>query len=153
MMLHQRPQLHISTRWIGLVVTLALAATAASADDGVAPDMVTLLGVRSATVAPNGAAFITFGAASRRDTGAGFVAETDSALGLGYTIGDAGTGIGLQFGVSFTGLSQGLGSSGQFSLKAGHLMRGSRVPTFIGVSVEHLAAWGTSSGLPVALRP
>ena len=66
-------------------------------------------------------------------------------------LGDAGTGIGLQFGASFTGLNSGFGNSGHLSLQAAHLLQGSGVPTFVGLSVDRLAGWGAASAIAPAV--
>jgi hypothetical protein len=141
-------------------VALALAAVAspASADERDPPKLLTLLGIGSAAVAPNRAAFATLSYSDRSDLGDSFVDSDDASASIGTVVGDAGTGIGLQFGASFTGLASdptgsgfGFGGSGYLSVKAAHLMQGGKVPVFLAVSADHLAGWGLAKDIDPAL--
>ncbi len=137
-------------------LALVLSLSPAVAQDG-APRLVTLLGIGSAAVAPNRSAFAVLSYSSRSDVGGSFVAADDGSAGLGYVLGDAGSGVGLQFGANFTGLGAdpnfsgfGPGQSGYFSLQAARLI-GSKVPTFVALSVDHLASWGRANSTPPAV--
>ena len=130
---------------------LALSGLAVLAAEDDTPRLLTVLGIRSATVAPNHAAFAALAYSNRRNLSGTYVNSPDSSAGIGGVMGDAGTGIGLQFGASFTGLNSGFGNSGHLSLQAGHLLQGSGVPTFVGLSVDRLAGWGAASAIAPAV--
>ena len=135
-------------RWErGWAAALAMAiAGAAQADEIVAVPLaqknVTLLGIQSGTVAPGGLAFVALsGATERAGTGSG----NDGSLALGFGLGDANKGVGLQFTGYVTSLTDDFADSGYLAVKAG--TRLGDQPLYFAVSVDHLAGWGDSSGL------
>ncbi len=137
-------------------IALALTQSPALAEDG-APRLLTLLGIGSAAVAPSHSAFGALSYSTRSDLGGTFVDADDASAALGYVLGDAGTGVGLQFGVNFTGLASdpsfsglGPGRSGYFSLQAAHLIS-AKVPVFVAVSADHLSGWGRAKDINPAL--
>jgi hypothetical protein len=104
--------------------------------------MVTLQGIRSATVAPNGLAFASLGLTSRRDSLGDFFDEGDGSIVLGFGLGDASETIGVQVSASITSLTDDFGDSGSLSIKAARQISGVTVPTFVGLSFDRLAGWG-----------
>jgi len=130
---------------LGLVAVLACA-TAASAQDG-APKHLTLLGIPSATVAPNGLAFASLSGTTRR---AGSTdGELDGSLALGFGLGSAEDGIGLQFTVQTTSLTNSFGDSGYLSFKASRRIAGVTMPTYLGLSVDQIGNWGDASDVDI----
>lgn len=142
----------VSTALLWVFAGLALPAQAA--DD--APKLVTLLGIPSAVVAPNHSAFVSLSYSTRSNVAGTFIEADDSSLGFGTVLGDAGTGVGLQFGASLIGLNSdygtgiGVGKSGTLSFQAAHLLA-TPTPTFIAISVDHFTGWGVADGIDPAI--
>lgn len=124
---------------------LAIAVTFASGTAGWAEPvnrLVTLQGIRSATVAPAGLAFASLGLTSRRDSLGDFFDEADGSIVLGFGLGDASETVGVQVSASITSLTDSFGDSGSLSIKASRRINGLEVPTFVGLSFDRLAGWG-----------
>lgn len=133
---------NFSTRRVSV---LAIAVTIASASAGWAETvnrLVTLQGIRSATVAPAGLAFASLGLTSRRDALGDFFDEADGSIVLGFGLGDATETVGVQISASITSLTDSFGDSGSLSIKASRQINGLEVPTFVGLSFDRLAGWG-----------
>ena len=80
--------------------------------------LVTLQGIRSATVAPSGLVFGSLGLTSRRDSLGDFFDEGDGSIVLGFGLGDATKTVGVQVSASITSLTDSFGDSGSLSIKA-----------------------------------
>ena len=104
--------------------------------------LVTLQGIRSATVAPAGLAFASLGLTSRRDSLGDFFDEADGSIVLGFGLGDASKTVGVQVAASITSLTDSFGDSGSLSIKAARQINGLEMPTFVGLSLDRLAGWG-----------
>jgi hypothetical protein len=136
----------ISERWVAVLMATALAAPAAAQE----ADYVSIAGIRSGTVAPGGTGFVGLSWSSKRDTGGGtfngtggFWDRTDGSIALGFGLGDAETGIGVQVTANITSLSDDFGDAGYFTLKAAtRLNRGGAVPLYVALTADHLAGWG-----------
>ena len=121
--------------------------------------LVTLQGIRSATVAPAGLAFASLGLTSRRDSLGEFFDQADGSIVLGFGLGDASKTVGVQVSASITSLTDDFGDSGSLSIKAARQITGLAVPTFVGLSLDRLAGWGDgtlideSASLAVTLFP
>ena len=104
--------------------------------------LVTLQGIRSATVAPSGLGFASLGLTSRRDSLGDFFDEGDGSIVLGFGFGDASKTVGVQVSASITSLTDDFGDSGSWSIKAARQINSFDVPTFVGLSLDRLAGWG-----------
>lgn len=124
---------------VGATAILAFGNSVAWADGN---KLVTLQGIRSATVAPNGLAFASLGVTSRRESLGDFFDEGDGSIVLGFGLGDASETIGVQVSASITSLTDDFGDSGSLSIKAARQINGLAVPTFVGLSLDRLAGWG-----------
>ena len=123
---------------VGALVFL-LATTSAGLAEG--NRLVTLQGIKSATVAPSGLAFGSLGLTSRRDSLGDFFDEADGSIVLGFGLGDASKTVGVQVSASITSLDS-FGDSGSLSVKAARQINGLETPTFVAVSLDRLAGWG-----------
>ncbi|MCR8723314.1 hypothetical protein [Frigidibacter sp. ROC022] len=126
-------------------IALALAAGIACTSPVAAQDSgkhLTLNGIMSGTVAPNGLGFVSLSA-----TDNGWASgDTEGAMALGFGLGDADEGIGMQFTVNLVSLGapgNGVGDSGYLSLKFSKRL-GER-PVYLGLQIDHLAPWGDAS--------
>ncbi|EYD76429.1 hypothetical protein Rumeso_01987 [Rubellimicrobium mesophilum DSM 19309] len=121
--------------------------------------LVSIQGIRSATVAPSGLAYGAVALTNRQQDGDEFVDGPEGSLSFGFGVGDASRTVGLQFSVNLTSLSDGVGESGSLSIKASRRLGGLRVPTYVGLSVDRLAGWGEaedfdpSTSLAVTMFP
>ena len=111
------------------------------------PKNLTLLGIESATVAPRGMVFGALTATNRRD---GKFRTGDGSAEFGFGFGSAESGVGFQVGTVITSLTDALGDSGYFTVKASRRVIAGKVPTYLGLSVSHLGNWGNASGVDVA---
>ena len=104
---------------------------------------VTLLGIQPATVAPAGLAFASLAWTDKRD---GIKDEPDgsAALGLGIGVGDL---FDLQFTANITSLENDFGDSGFFDIRASRQLGFGSVPTFLGLGVTNVGAWGDADTL------
>ena len=117
--------------------------------------MLTLLGVRNATVAPDGVGFISGAWSSRRDIGDGFttgdddfIKDSDGSIVLGYGFGNADGGVGVQLGAHVTSLTDDFGDSGYLSVRAStRVLRYGGTPAFLGLGVDRIAPWGDAEPL------
>lgn len=127
------------------IIALAVAAglgQAASAQDRAPGDrrLAALLGVQSATVAPQGFGFAALALTSLQEESGWGSAEGTLAFGTGF--GRATGGVGVQVTAYLANLSDGPGDSGSLSIKLAHRLDAAPVPTFVAVSVDGLAGWG-----------
>lgn len=136
------------SRWAAVLLGAAIAAGPVSAEEA---NYVTMSGIQSGTVAPGGLGFVSLNWSSRRDNGTsfassgGFWTRTDGSLALGFGLGDAETGVGLQVTANITSLTDDFGDAGHWTLKAGtRLDRGGKVPLYLAVTADHLVGWGVS---------
>ena len=104
--------------------------------------LVTLQGIKSATVAPNGLAFGALGLSNRRESEGAFFDSADGSLILGFGLGNASETVGFQFTANITSLTDNFGDSGSFSVKASRQINGLNTATFVGLSLDSLGAWG-----------
>ncbi|WP_226778950.1 hypothetical protein [Oceaniglobus trochenteri] len=125
-----------------LAATLAIGGAAQAQQDGARPKNVTLLGIQSATVAPSGLAFASLSGTTDR-VGPGD--DIDGSLALGFGLGNAQTGIGLQFTGQITSLTDSFADSGYFEIKASRQIVGGSTPTYLGLSVDG-GGFGDASG-------
>jgi hypothetical protein len=109
----------------------------------------TLTGIKSATVAPGGLAFVSGAWSSDRvnaSGGSGLIDRSDGSMSLGAGFGSAETGIGFQVTANITSLSDDFGDSGYLSLKASRRVTPEgQVPVYLGISADSLVPWGDSS--------
>ncbi|WP_225029468.1 hypothetical protein [Xinfangfangia pollutisoli] len=134
-----------------LVRSLACLA-AFSASPGLAQDRdiyLTMTGIRSATTAPGGLAFISGSWSSDRVNsagGSGLIDRTDGSMSFGAGFGSAETGIGVQLTATITSLSDDFADSGYLGVKfSRRISAEGQVPVYLGVAVDSLGAWGDSS--------
>ena len=99
----------------------------------------TLLGIPSATVAPNGTAFLSLSGTNRRSSTA---RDEDGSIAFGAGFGNAEQGIGFQLTGHVTSLTSSFGDSGYFAVKAAKRVSQGATPIYVGVSVENLLKWG-----------
>ena len=123
--------------------------SAQSADEQIAPAQkyVTLLGIHSATVAPGGLVFASV--ATDIDL-AGDSSEEDTALTLGFGLGDANDGVGFQITATGNSSSDNFGSFGYFGIKASHRLNDGPSPTYLGFAVDRIGGMGAASGIDPA---
>lgn len=151
--------LHFSPRR-GLVSTLAFSvclmgatyfgpASAQNANEPLTPiqKYVTLLGIHSATVAPNGLVFAHLTTSIDLNGGS---AEEDSALSLGFGLGDARDGLGFQFTATGNSSSDNFDSFGYFGIKASHLLNSGASPTYLGLSIDRIGGMGAAADIDPA---
>jgi hypothetical protein len=109
--------------------------------------LVTLQGIKSATVAGSGLAFASVGVATDRGTFSAFPADANGTIILGFGLGNVRDSVGVQVAANFTALDQGFGNSGTLSFKFGRQIGGLDTPTFVGLSLDRIAGWGDSAAL------
>lgn len=132
-----------------LATAISLLATGAMAQQGEKPKHLTLVGVPSGTVAPHG---VVFGSLALSDRRAGStVRDNDGSLALGFGLGSAEDGVGVQVTASIASLSRDFGDAGSFSLKASRRISAGDWHTYFGVSADYLAPWGDVKGQKAAL--
>ena len=126
-----------------LLLSLAIVgfSNPAIAQDGGASKHLTLLGIQSATTAPNRLAFASLSGTTRRSPTA---SDADGSAAFGIGFGDANAGLGFQVTGHVTSLTNALGDSGYFALKASTRISDGPTPIYAGVSVENLLSWGDS---------
>ena len=116
-------------------------------DDGASasspPKYLTLLGIHSATVAPRG---LVFGSISNATNLEGNSAQEDTSVALGFGLGDANDGIGLQITASGTAKTDTFDSFGYFGIKASRRVQAGPAPTYAGLALDRLGGWGEASG-------
>lgn len=106
--------------------------------------LVTLQGIRSATVAPHGLGFASLALSGRteNDPEDGIA----SALALGFGLGDAEETVGFQVSVGMSPVLEDFGASGSLSVKASRRIAAGAAPTYVGLSFDRLAGWGDAEG-------
>lgn len=113
---------------------------------GQSAKLVTLQGIRAATVAPGGLAFAAIAFSSRRASPTGYLQDADGSAVTGFGIGNANDGFGLQVTANITSLQTSFADSGHLSLKASHRMA-AQIPVYVGLSIDRLAGWGDARGI------
>ena len=129
---------------IGLAVIGAAGLTASGAAAQDRPKHMILAGISSATVAPGGLAF-----ASLSGTNNAANDKTDGSLALGFGVGSAEDGVGLQFTAQITSLTDSFGDSGFIAVKASRRIGGD-IPLYVGLQVDHLLNWGDADDVDVS---
>lgn len=109
----------------------------------------TLVGIPSGTVAPHGMVFGGLALTNRR-VGA-VPRDEDGSLALGFGLGSAEDGVGVQITASIASLSRNFGDAGSFSLKASRRIGTGAWNTYLGVSADYLAPWGAVKGRDPAI--
>jgi hypothetical protein len=124
-------------------------ATAQGANSSAAPDssFVTLLGIHSATVAPSG---VVFGGLSRSFNLDGDDAEEDTAASIGFGLGDANNGLGLQFTATVNSETDTFDSFGYLGVKAATRLKSANVPTYVGLAIDRIGGWGEAEDVEEA---
>ena len=132
-----------------LLISLLCAGAAMAQDQTTylppSPKNLTLLGIPSATVAPNGLAFASLSGTTRRSGSQS--GSTDGSLALGFGLGSAEDSVGLQFTVQTTSLKSDFGDSGFLAFKASRRIASGSMPTYIGLAVDHIGSWGDADGV------
>lgn len=139
------PPLRSAATALLLLLALAGPAGAQAIGEGGDGKLVTLQGIRSATVAPAGLGFAAFALSGRTDDDPDDGLASSLSLGTGF--GDARGGVGVQVTASFGAPLDGLGESGSLGLKFAHRFAGSGRPTFLALSFDRLAGWGDRADL------
>lgn len=101
----------------------------------------TLQNISSATVAPNGTVFGSLTGTSRR-RGAGKGSTADGSMELGFGLGNADEGVGVQFSSTITSLKNNFGDSGYLNLKFSRQILQGANPTYISLEANHFGNWG-----------
>ena len=133
-------------RTASAALAIGLICTGAAQAQDAARKNVTLLGIPSATVAPTGLAFAALTGTTKRD---GVVDEVDGSLALGFGLGSAEDGVGVQVALFNTSLTDNFGDSGYLQVKFSRRIAAGTMPTYVGVSLGQLANWGDASGRDV----
>lgn len=136
-----------------LAALLCLAALPASAQEGFQGRYVTIPGIPSATVAPEGLAFGTLAYTTRRDSRSDqgrFLDSADGSLALGFGLGDASDLVGAQFTINVSSLKDDFGDSGSLGVRLSREVPGALVPTYAALSFDRLAGWGDAEGVDPA---
>lgn len=122
----------------GLIGGAALALTALSAAAQEPPNHLILNGIPSATAAPSGIGFVQISGTdnNHNDT-------VDGSIALGFGLGDAAAGIGVQTTLHLTSLSD-FGGSGYLSMK---FSRALTDRLYGALEVSHLAGWGEAEDI------
>jgi hypothetical protein len=130
-----------------IVLAIASLAFATGAKSQSEPRHLTLLGIPSATVAPQGAAFASLQFTNQRP---GPATGSDASLSFGVGFGDAENAIGVQLSAEITSTTDSLGDSGYFDLRFSRRISGGAVPTYLGIGARRLGGWGDASGIDPA---
>ncbi|MCK0094128.1 hypothetical protein MWU60_00980 [Yoonia sp. F2084L] len=119
------------------------------AESSASPDskFVTLLGIHSATVAPSG---ILFGGVSQSFNLEGDDSEEDVAASLGFGLGDANNGFGLQFTATANSETDTFDSFSYFGLKTATRLQSAAAPTYIGFAIDRIAGSGAAEDVDEA---
>lgn len=105
--------------------------------------LVTLQGIRSATVAPAGLGFAALALSERADDDPEDGLASSLSFGLGF--GDAARDVGVQATVSLSPVFDDFGESGSLGVKFARRLSGGASPTFVALSADRLAGWGDRS--------
>lgn len=106
------------------------------------PLYATLIGVPLATGAPDGVGFASLSGTTRRNPGSNG-ADGSAAFGLGF--GNSDTGVGVQVSAHVTSLTDNLGDSGYLAVKLSRRIQAAALPTYVGITVDHLLPWGDAT--------
>jgi hypothetical protein len=104
----------------------------------------TLQGISSATVAPSGTGF---GSITGHFLKSGPGPDTDGSMELGFGLGSAEDGVGVQVAATIASLTGGFADSGYLSLKASRRISGGTTPTYVSLEGEHLVNWGVAEAV------
>ena len=146
-----RTRLSVRPFFSSLLIAGLFAGPAVSqgADSSASPDnnFLTLLGIHSASVAPRG---LAFGGVSRSFNLDGEDAEEDTAASVGFGLGDANTGIGLQFTATANSETDTFDSFGYLGVKAATRLQSASAPTYVGLAVDRIGGWGAAEDVDQA---
>lgn len=110
----------------------------------------TLIGIPSATVAPDRVGYVAMGFVSDEEAPA---LGDDGALAFGFGLGNARDALGVQFNTVMTmGGDGGLGESGQLGAKVSRQVGHGSVPVFAALQGDYLHAWGEADNTDPRLR-
>lgn len=130
---------------MGLFCGPALAEDAVpSASNGIAGKNLTLLGINSGTVAPNGT---VYGSISGSTPSQYSDSDIDGSAELGFGVGDADEGLGAQMSVVIASLTDDLGDAGYLNFKISRRIAAGDHPTYIGLEASQIGTWGASDVL------
>lgn len=115
-----------------------------SASNGVAGKNVTLLGINSGTVAPNGTVYGSIGGSTESQYSD---YDIDGSAELGFGVGDADEGIGAQMSVVLASLTDDFGDAGYLNFKLSRRISAGDHPTYIGLEGSQIGTWGASDVL------
>lgn len=131
---------HLSAASALALGVCALPADAQNLSARTNPFNVTLQGIPSATVAPNGLAFASLSGTTRRAGAPSTDFDGSAAVGLGF--GSAERAVGVQVTGNITSLTDDFGDSGYFDLKLSRRIKGGASPTYFSVTFGRIGAWG-----------
>lgn len=135
----------------GPVLAAALALSAAAAGPALAQDggrLVGLLGIRSATVAPDGLAFGAVALTTLRREAEGVEdGSADGSIILGFGLGSAADAVGVQVTANIISLTDDFADSGSLGVKASREVGRGALPVYLGVAVDRIGGWGDSEDL------
>lgn len=134
-------------RGIAAAFCLAAVSGGAMAQDSVSYEQkveafkknVTLLGIPPATVAPDGMVFAALAWTDKRN---GLTDDADGSAAVGFGIGVGDDLFDLQFTAHITSLEDDLGDSGFFDIRASKRIDAGSIPTYLGLRVGRIGAWG-----------
>lgn len=130
-----------------IVIAGLLPGASAAQDNASEQRYLTLLGIHSATVAPQG---LFFASASQSFQLDGDLAEEDTAATLGFGLGDANTGLGFQFAASANSETDNFDSFGYFGVKVAGRLQSAAAPTYLGLAVDRIGGWGEAEDVDPA---
>lgn len=125
---------------VGAALMTALTTGGTFAQDAGSNKHLTLVGIPSGTVAPHGTIFGSLAVTNRRSA---WSRTADGSMVLGLGLGSAEDGIGFQFTVDNTSLTNKFGDSGSFGIKASRRLSSGDWPVYASLGVDYLAPWGT----------
>lgn len=129
----------------GMSCSSALAEDAVpTASTGIAGKNVTLLGINSGTVAPNGTVYGSLGGSTESQYSD---YDIDGSAELGFGVGDADEGIGAQMSVVIASLTDDFGDAGYLNFKLSRRIAAGDHPTYIGLEGSQIGTWGASDVL------
>ena len=105
---------------------------------------VTLLGIPSATVAPQG---VTFGSIF---SAFGLSSGEQQALSFGHGFGNVDRGLGFQISATVGSASGSYDDYGYLGLKASRRIASGQNPTYLGISADRIGGWGEISDVDPA---
>jgi hypothetical protein len=126
-----------------LIPAVSVLAILAAADMAASQDRknVTLLGIPSGTVAPNGLVFAGISNTTRDHP---LYTDVDRVAVLGFGFGNARDGVGFQVSVQTGFPTEFSEPAGMFSVKASRQISSGATPVFLGVSIGNLLPFGAA---------